>query len=316
MKKKILITDAVHQVLLDGFQNADFDCHYEPDITYNEVIQRITDYEGLIINSKILVDATFLDKASKLEFVARLGSGREVVDIPYAESKAIKVYFSPEGNSNAVAEHALGMLLAFANNLLRADREVRQKIWQREANRGFELRGKTIGLIGFGHTGSAFAKKLSAMEMNILSYDKYKNNYTDSDFAYIKEVDLATLQKEADIISFHLPLTPETKHYCDADFLNTCKKGVIILNTSRGNVVKTEDLLEALRNKTIGGACLDVFENERVTTFSESETNLYEQLYQSENVVLSPHIAGWTKESKYLLGKILLDKILFGINKS
>ena len=316
MKKKILITDAVHQVLLDGFQNADFDCHYEPDITYNEVIQRITDYEGLIINSKILVDATFLDKASKLEFVARLGSGREVVDIPYAESKAIKVYFSPEGNSNAVAEHALGMLLAFANNLLRADREVRQKIWQREANRGFELRGKTIGLIGFGHTGSAFAKKLSAMEMNILSYDKYKNNYTDSDFAYIKEVDLATLQKEADIISFHLPLTPETKHYCDADFLNTCKKGVIILNTSRGNVVKTEDLLEALRNKTIGGACLDVFENERVTTFSESEAALYEQLYQYENIVLSPHIAGWTKESKYLLGKILLDKILFGINKS
>jgi D-3-phosphoglycerate dehydrogenase / 2-oxoglutarate reductase len=315
VKKKVLITDAVHPVLIEGLQNADFDCHYEPDITYNEVLQRISDYEGLIINSKILVNAVFLDKANKLEFVARLGSGREVVDIAYSESKGIKVYFSPEGNSNAVAEHALGMLLAFANNLLRADREVRQKIWQREANRGFELRGKTIGLIGFGHTGSALAKKLSAMEMNILSYDKYKNNYTDSDFTYVKEVNLATLQKEADIISFHLPLTPETKHYCDADFFNTCKKGVVIVNTSRGNVVKTRDLIEALRSEKIGGACLDVFENEKVTTFSESEKAMYEQLYQHENVVLSPHIAGWTKESKYLLGKILLDKILFGIKK-
>ncbi len=313
MKKKVLITDAVHPVLIEGLQNNDFDCHYEPDITYSEVLQRIPDYEGLIINSKILVNVDFLDRANKLEFVARLGSGREVVDIPYAESKGINVYFSPEGNSNAVAEHALGMLLAFANNLLRADREVRQKIWKREANRGFELRGKTIGLIGFGHTGSAFAKKLSAMEMTILSYDKYKNNYTDSDFTYVKEVDLATLQKESDIISFHLPLTPETKHYCDADFLNTCKKSVVIVNTSRGNVVKTRDLIEALQDEKIAGACLDVFENEKVTTFSESETNLYEQLYQCENVVLSPHIAGWTKESKYLLGKILLDKILFGV---
>jgi D-3-phosphoglycerate dehydrogenase / 2-oxoglutarate reductase len=308
--KKVLITDGVHPVLIEGLQAANYECHYEPNISYEEVKTRIADYEGLIINSKILVNADFLDKAFRLEFVARLGSGREVVDIPYAEAKGIKVYFSPEGNSNAVAEQALGMLLALANNLLRADREVRQKIWRREDNRGFELRGKTIGIIGFGHTGSAFARKLSSMEMTILSYDKYKSNYT-SDCTYVKECDLTTLQQEADIISFHLPLTPETKHYCDATFLANCKKNVVIMNTSRGNVVKTIDLLAALQQGKIKGACLDVFENEKVMTFNESENSLYEQLYQLENVVLSPHIAGWTHESKYLLAKILLDKILF-----
>jgi D-3-phosphoglycerate dehydrogenase len=308
--KKVLITDAVHLVLIEGLEAANYECHYEPEISYERVKRRIADYEGLIINSKILVDASFLDSATKLEFVARLGSGREVVDIPYAKSKGINVYFSPEGNSNAVAEQALGMLLALANNLLRADREVRQKIWQREANRGFELRGKTIGIIGFGHTGSAFAKKLSSMEMTILAYDKYKTNYT-SDYTYVKECDLETLQKEADIISFHLPLTLETKHYCDADFLASCKENVIIVNTSRGNVVKTTDLLLALQQKKIKGACIDVFENEKVSTYSDSEKTMYEELYQFENVVLSPHIAGWTHESKYLLAKTLLDKILF-----
>ena len=312
MKKKVLITDGVHPVLIEGLQAANYECDYEPNITHSEVEERIAFYEGLIINSKILVSSTFLDKCKKLEFVARLGSGREVVDIPYAESKGIKVYFSPEGNSNAVAEQALGMLLALANNLIKADREVRQKVWRREENRGFELRSKTIGLIGFGHTGSAFAKKLSSMEMNILSYDKYKTDYLIG-FPYAKECDLKTLQSQADIISFHLPLTPETKHYCDASFLSSCKKGVILINTSRGNVIKTEDLIDALNNENVAGACLDVFENEKTNTFSESEIALYEQLYNFENVVLSPHIAGWTRESKYLLGKILLDKILLRI---
>lgn len=310
MKKRVLITDAVHPVLLEGLEAANFICDYEPDISYDLVLQKIVNYEGLIINSKILVDSKFIDLAKRLEFVARLGSGREVVDIPYAESKGIKVHFSPEGNSNAVAEQALGTLLALANNLLRADREVRQKVWHREKNRGFELKGKTIGIIGFGHTGSAFAKKLSAMEMNILAYDKYKKDYA-REISYVEETDLATLQRKADIISFHLPLTPETKHYCDTNFLNQCKNNIIIVNTSRGNVVKTDDLILGLENKKVGGACLDVFENEKVNTFSEEEEIIYQKLYQFEQVVLTPHIAGWTQESKYLLGKILLDKILF-----
>lgn len=310
MKKKVLITDAVHSVLIEGLIAANYHCDYNPEISYEEVLQKINMYEGLIINSKILVNQTFIDKAEKLEFVARLGSGREVVDIPYAQSKGINVYFSPEGNSNAVAEQAVGMLLALANNLIRADKEVRQMIWEREKNRGFELRGKTIGIIGFGYTGAAFAKKLSSFDMRILAYDKYKSNYAEQ-YPFIEEVDLATLQQQAEIISFHLPLTPETKYYCDNTFLDGCKNNVVLINTSRGNVVKTDDLLEKLTEGKVKGACLDVFENEKVSTFSEQEKALYQQLYTLENVVLSPHIAGWTHESKYLLAKILLDKILF-----
>lgn len=309
-----MITDAVHNVLIEGLITADYECDYQPNITYDEVKQIIAQYDGLIINSKILVDRDFIDNAPKLKFVARLGSGREVVDIPYAESNGIQVYFSPEGNSNAVAEHALGMLLALANNLIVADAEVRQKVWNREANRGFELRGLTIGIIGFGHTGTAFTQKLSALDMNILSYDKYKSGYSES-IPYITETTLEEIQTKADIISFHLPLTPETKHYCDEAFLQKCQKSVIIINTSRGNVVKTAALIEGLATQKIRGACLDVFENEKVNTFNENEAAMYEKLYQYRNVVLSPHIAGWTQESKYLLGKVLLDKILFGHNK-
>lgn len=310
MKKQVLITDAVHPVLIDGLTSANYLCDYEPEITYREVLQKIEQYEGLIINSKILVNQDFIDKSEKLEFVARLGSGREVVDIPYAESKGIKVYFSPEGNSNAVAEQAVGMLLALANNLIRADREVRQMIWQREKNRGFELKGKTIGIIGFGYTGAAFAKKLSSFDMRILAYDKYKSNYSEQ-YPFIEEVDLATIQQQAEIISFHLPLTPETKYYCDNTFLDNCKNNIVLINTSRGNVVKTDDLLEKLTEGKVKGACLDVFENEKVESFTDKESDLYQQLYQLENVILSPHIAGWTFESKYLLAKYLLDKILF-----
>lgn len=308
--KKVLITDAVHQVLIEGLAAANYSCTYVPNITYDEVCAQISDYHGLIINSKVAVNQTFIDSAVNLEFVARLGSGREVVDIPYAESRGIKVFFSPEGNSNAVAEHALGMLLMLANNLHRADREVRQKIWRREYNRGFELRNRCIGLIGFGHTGQAFAKKLSATDMEILVYDKYKQ-VTAVDFPYVKVVDLKTLQTHADIVSFHLPLTPETKAYCDTDFLNQCKHGVIIINTSRGNVVVTKDLLAALNSGKVSGACLDVFENEKIDTFTPDEHLMYEALYAFENVVLSPHVAGWTHESKFLLTKVLLDKILF-----
>lgn len=310
LKKKVLITDAVHSVLIDGLTAANYECDYEPEINYQEVLHKINMYEGLIINSKILVNQSFIDKARKLEFVARLGSGREVVDIEYAEKKGIKVYFSPEGNSNAVAEQAVGMLLALANNLIRADREVRQIIWQRERNRGFELKGKTIGIIGFGHTGAAFAKKISSFEMKILAYDRYKSNYTEK-HPYVEEVDLITLQQQSDIISFHLPLTPETKHYCDSSFIAKCKDNLILINTSRGNVVKTSDLVEALEIGKLKGACLDVFENEKVDTFTNEEKKLYQSLYQQDKVILSPHIAGWTQESKYLLAKVLLDKILF-----
>jgi D-3-phosphoglycerate dehydrogenase / 2-oxoglutarate reductase len=310
MQKKVLITDDLHPLMIEGLTELGYTIDYQPDITLEAVRACIEQYEGLIINSKILVDKLLLNRAVRLRFVARLGSGMEIVDKPYAAQKGVAVLSSPEGNCNAVAEHALGMLLAFANNLLPADREVRQKIWLREKNRGFELAGKTIGIIGFGHTGSAFARKLKGMEMRVLAYDKYKSDYTQG-FEYVEETTLENLQAQADIISFHLPLNPETKYFFDADFLKKCQKKLVILNTSRGNVVKTTDLIQALEKETILGACLDVFENEKPMTYTQEEEAMYEHLYTFPNVILSPHVAGWTHESKYKLSKVLLEKIEF-----
>ncbi len=308
MSKKILITDDVHPLLIEGMEADGFHCDYRPEITLEEVRAIIGDYEGLIINSKILVDRVLLDKAPKLRFVGRLGSGMEIVDREYAAVKGVAVLSSPEGNCNAVAEQALGMLLALSNNLLRADREVRQKTWNREKNRGFEIMGKTIGIIGFGHTGSAFAKKLSGMGVKILAYDKYKENYT-AGFLNVEAVEMPEIFEKAEIISFHLPLTAETKHLVDLTFINKCKKGVILINTSRGQVIKTEDLIVGLGSGIIGGACLDVFENEKPKTYSEREREMYNRLFSFENVVVTPHIAGWTFESKRRLADILLGKI-------
>lgn len=306
--RKVLVTDGVHPILLEGLEELGFKCDYHPKISLERVREMVPDYEGMIINSKILVDKAMLDSAPKLRFVGRLGSGMEIIDLEYAAKKGVAIHGAPEGNRNAVAEHALGMLIALANNFLRADREVRNKDWQREKNRGFEIMGKTIGIIGFGHTGSQFAKKLQGMGMKILAYDKYKTNYT-QDFPYVKETNLKSLQTDADIISLHLPYTPETYHLVNSDFLEKCKKGIIIINTSRGSVIKTQDLLTALKNEKVGGACLDVFENEKTQTFSSEEEKMYEELYGFEQVILSPHVAGWTVESKKRLAEVLLQKI-------
>lgn len=356
MQEKILITDDVHESLLKGLETMGFTCDYEPNITDEAVREIISEYVGLIINSKIKVDKPMLDTASRLRFVGRVGSGMEIVDRAYAAEKGVAVLSSPEGNRNAVGEHALGMLLSLANNLNRADSEVKKMDWQREKNRGFELRGRTIGIIGFGHTGSSFAVKLLGLGMRILVYDKHlpsgflekmpfpisnfsyprfdteggekkvrnstlnTRNYSSElgrdydglnyEFSTIEEVTLQTLQEEADIISFHLPLTDETKHFADAPFIKKCLKNVILINTSRGNVVKTVDLVAALKTGKVAGACLDVFENEKTGTYTEGEKTLYKKLFAFENVLVSPHVAGWTMESKERLAKILLKKIL------
>jgi D-3-phosphoglycerate dehydrogenase len=306
--RRVLITDDCHPLLIEGLTNIGFAVDFMPDISPEETLQVIPGYEGLIINSKIRVDRAFLDAAGQLRFVGRLGSGMEIVDRVYAAAKGVAVVSSPEGNRNAVAEQALGMLLMLANNLLRADREVRQEIWRREANRGWELSGKTLGIIGFGHTGSQFARKLQGMDMTVLAYDKYMSGCA-GEMSWVEETSLEKIQEQADIISLHLPLTPETRHFADQAFINRCKTGFVLINTSRGHCVKTEDLLEGLETGKIGGACLDVFENEKTATFSQAEKTAYQRLYQYDQVVLSPHIAGWTHESKQLLAEVLLKKI-------
>jgi D-3-phosphoglycerate dehydrogenase len=307
--KRVLITDDCHPILTEGLTALGYSCDYLPNISPEETIRVIPDYEGLIINSKILVNRQFLDTATKLRFVGRLGSGMEIVDRVYAAEKKVVVESSPEGNRNAVAEQALGMLLTLANNLLRGDREVRQNIWAREANRGFELKGRTLGIIGFGHTGSQFARKLQGMEMRVLAYDKYKPAGYTNEMPWVEAATLEKIQAEADIISLHLPLTDETRHLVQQQFIQNCKHGFILLNTSRGKCVKTADLIAALESGAIRGACLDVFENEKPPTFSAEEHKLYDRLHQFENVVFSPHVAGWTHESKRLLASVLLEKI-------
>jgi D-3-phosphoglycerate dehydrogenase len=233
----------------------------------------------------------------------------EIVDKVYAAERNVAVVSSPEGNRNAVAEHALGMLLALSNKLLKGDREVRKNIWEREANRGFELSGRTIGIIGYGHTGRQFARKLQGMEMKVLACDKYKPaGYTNNE-PWVAETTQDVIQKEADIISLHLPPTDETRSIFDKTFIDGCRKGVVLLNTSRGKCVNPADLIHALEDGSVGGACLDVFENEKPATFTESEKQMYDRLHGFDNVVLSPHVAGWTIESKKKLAEILLEKI-------
>ncbi|MBL7829363.1 MAG: hydroxyacid dehydrogenase [Saprospiraceae bacterium] len=307
--KRVLITDDCHPILTEGLTKLGYVCDYIPDISPEETLEAIPEYEGLIINSKILVDQKFLEKAQKLRFIGRLGSGMEIVDQQLAAEKGVAVFSSPEGNRNAVAEQALGMLLALSNNLVRSDREVRQNIWRREANRGFELKGKTIGLIGFGHTGSTFAKKLQGMEMRVLAYDKYKPEGYAEEMPWVEETTMESIKSGADVISLHLPLTTETRHLVDHQFIRSCKKGFVLLNTSRGKCVKTVDVLQGLEDGWIGGACLDVFENEKPQTYTEEENQIYQRLHRFDQVVLTPHIAGWTHESKRLLAEVLLKKI-------
>lgn len=305
----VLITDDCHPMLKEGLEKMGWKCDFMPDISPEETRAIIGEYEGLVINSKILVNRDFLDAAKKLRFVARLGSGMEIVDRDYAAERGINVWSSPEGNRNAVAEQALGMLLSLANNLPRADREVRQNIWRREANRGWELSGKVLGIVGFGHTGSQFARKLAGMDMKVLAYDKYLPKGFAAEMNWVEETSLAEIQAQAEIISLHLPLTEETRGFADTVFLQGCKRGFVLINTSRGKCVRLEDLVAEMESGQVGGACLDVFENEKPQTYSEKEKTLYSRLYQFENLVLSPHVAGWTHESKRLLAEILLQKI-------
>jgi D-3-phosphoglycerate dehydrogenase len=308
-KGTVLVTDGVHPLLLEGFKKAGFDYDYRPKISLEATRAIIQDYEGLIINSKILVDRIFLDKAVKLKFIGRLGSGMEIVDKIYAAQKGIIVKSAPEGNRNAVGEHALGMLLALANKFRQGDREVRAKHWDRESNRGFELMGKTIGIIGFGHTGSNFAKKLAGLGVKVLAYDKYKTYFTEGS-NYIRQSSMEEIFEQADIISLHLPLTEETKFLVNSEFIDKCHKNFVLINTSRGKVVSTKALIDALKNGKVSGACLDVFENEKPHTFSDNEHEMYNELYKFENVILTPHVAGWTVQSKERLAQIVLDKIL------
>lgn len=307
---KLLITDAVDPLLIEGLTKAGYQCDYQPKISLTEVLKIIAAYQGIVINSKIIVDQKFLDTAEQLQFIARLGSGLEIIDLEYAAQKGILVHRSPDGNCDAVAEHALAMLLNLATKLRQGDQQVRQKIWKREANRGWELMNKTIGILGFGFTGKAFAKRLQGFGMRVLVYDKYLEGDYTKEFPWLDAVDLETLLTEINILSLHLPLSKETIGLLDQAFFEQLKQPIVLLNTARGAIIKTKALLWALNQGIITAAGLDVFENEKPQTYTAEQTQLFEDLFQHENVILSPHVAGWTQESKKRLSKLLLERIL------
>lgn len=309
MLKKILFIDTAHPILAAQLNEMGFQTDYFPDYNYDDYIQIISDYEGVIIRSKVPLNAGLLRAATSLKFIARVGAGMENIDAETAEALGIICLNAPEGNRNAVAEHALGMLLALMNHLLKVDAEVRNGIWIRAENRGFEIKGKTIGILGYGNTGSSFAKKLQGFEATILAYDKYKSGFGNE---WVTESGMDQIFEEADILSLHLPLTDETQWLVDSMFLGRFRKPIYLINTSRGQIVRTADLVEALRNKTVSGACLDVLEFEKFSFEDIQQQQLpevFQQLLRFPNVLLSPHIAGWTHESHRRMAEVLIEKI-------
>lgn len=278
-------------------------------ITYEQLLAEIKDYEGIIISTRTKIDKRLIDVAPKLKFVGRVGSGMEHVDIDYCTKKGIRCFSSPEGNANAVGEHCLGMLLALIRNMRRSQNELLQNIWKRKENTGFELDGKTIGIIGFGHTGPAFAKKLQGFDTKLLILDPFKNI---NETAQIKNSTLSTIQKEADIISFHVPYNKKTHHYIDKIFIANCIKKPILINTSRGAMAKTEDLFFALENDLIRGLCIDVYEDEPLDKGIQNSLGMYKNLISFDNVIATSHIAGWTWEAKEKMINILVEKIKNG----
>ena len=307
---KILHIDKNHPLMLSQLSAQGFE-NYEDYTSSKETIEsKIADYDGIIIRSRFPIDKTFLDKATRLKFIGRVGAGLENIDCNYAESKEITLIAAPEGNRNAVGEHALGMLLALLNKFKKANNEIKNGKWLREENRGWELDGKTVGIIGYGNMGKSFAKKLRGFDCNVICYDILPDKGDEN----AKQVTLVDFFRQADIVSLHTPQTPQTEKMINAAFINSFAKSFWFLNTARGKSVVTDDLVNALKNGKVLGAGLDVLEYEKASFedfFSDGQMpESFKYLLEADNVILTPHIAGWTLESKEKLAQIIVDKII------
>lgn len=309
--KKIAFLDTVHPVLEEGLRNLGWVCDDLTALDETAVKAMLVNYQGIVIRSRFPMDEDFLKDALELEFIARSGAGMENIDVSYCESRNIQLFNAPEGNRNAVAEHALGMLLSLFNHLNKGDREIRAGIWDREGNRGVELEGMTVGIIGYGNNGSAFAKKLRGFDVNVLAYDKYKTGFGDE---YVSEVTLSEIQTKADVISLHVPQTPLTIGMINSRFIDQMDKAFYVINLSRGSIVNTAHLMNALETGKIKGACLDVLEYEKSSFEQMFDKNFemplpFKYLISSDRVILSPHVGGWTVNSYFKLSAVLLDKM-------
>ena len=305
----VIITGNAHEYLMNSLLKNGYQVHYAPEISYEELSEIIPAAEGLIVTTRLQIDKTIIDKAENLKWIGRLGSGLELIDTAYAEKKNITWVSSPEGNRNAVAEHALGMLLNLLNNITKAAAEVKEGLWVRDANRGIELSGKTIGIIGYGNTGQALAKLLSAFDVTILVYDKYKQNFGGKE---AREANMEQICRYADVISFHVPLTTDTTNMADESFFNALLRKPVIINTSRGAVINTNALVNAIKSYQVSGAALDVLENENIKNLSATQQELFNFLCSHNQVLLTPHIAGYSQEAFLKMSQILLKKL--GIN--
>ncbi|MBZ0098160.1 MAG: hydroxyacid dehydrogenase [Taibaiella sp.] len=308
MSRKVLIAAPVHSILTRWLEANGYECLVLEKITQQEAMEIVGECTGIITSTRLQIDKMLMDAAPNLQWIGRMGSGMEIIDLAYAAKRGITCYSSPEGNRNAVAEHALGMLLSLNKKIIKSNNEVKNGFWMREENRGVELEGKTIGIIGYGHTGSSFARKLYGFDVNVLVYDKYLSDVVPK---YMEECrNLDKIFAEADIVSFHVPLQHDTIHYLSHDFVEKMEKPFILINTSRGKVVDTKALYDGLLSGKISGACLDVLEDEPMTAMSAEIKTYMDQIAGLPQVIITPHIAGYSVEALYKMSKASLDKIV------
>lgn len=303
---KVIITDTMHPSILEMFEDIGFSVSYFPSITRTEIIQKIGGYQGLVIRSKTRIDLELLNAAPDLKFIARAGAGLDEIDLEEVEKRGIKIINAPEGNRNAVAEHTIGMILALLNNFRKGNKEIRSLVWDREGNRGKELSSSTVGIIGFGHMGSAVAARLQNFGCRILAYDKYKTDFGNEK---VEEVSLYQIFEHSDILTLHIPLTEETRGMIDDRFLDRFKKKIYLINTARGEIMHLKALVKAMKNDKVAGVGLDVLENEKLGTLTIEQSELMQELFDLENVILTPHVAGWSHESYIKINETLANKI-------
>lgn len=305
-KGSVLIADEIHLSILPMLQKLGYQAEYQPKITRKEICENIINYVGLIIRSKTFVDAELLENAHQLKFIGRAGAGLDLIDIDIVKAKNIALFAANEGNRVAVAEHVLGMVLCLMNNILIADCEIRKGFWQREKNRGVELMGKTVGIIGYGNNGSETAKRFKAFGCKVLAFDKYKTDFSDE---FVEESSMENIFENASVLSLHIPLTNETNAWVNNSFFSNFKNDIFFINASRGEIVSLSDLAENIEKGRVKGACLDVLENEKIQKLSIEQKLVFDKLVSSNRVIFTPHIAGWTFESYKKINEVLIGKI-------